>query len=133
MPARSHILGTAGMYLNAMNGDVCISCVEGFSVYLAGGLAVKGVGEIGAKVINIIILAAFTHFLVSSEADFDGAVLYFGMGCKIFDHVHDLCYAGLVVCAEQSSAVGNDKILACISELMRRRGLIKLGDYKLDL
>ena len=112
------ILGAAGMYLNAMNGDVCVSRVEGLGVYLAGGLAVKGVGKIGVEIAYIVILAAFTDLLIGSKANLDGAVLYFRMGCKIFDHVHDLCNAGLVVCAEQSGAVGNDKVLTYVVEHM---------------
>ena len=112
------ILGAAGMYLNAMNGDVCVSRVEGLGVYLAGGLAVKGVGEIGVEIAYIVILAAFADLLICSKANLDGAVLYFRMGCKVFDHVHDLCNAGLVIGAQQSGAVGNNKVLTYVVEHM---------------
>ena len=83
-----------------MNGDVCVSRVEGLGVYLAGGLAVKGVGKIGVEIAYIVILAAFTDLSSVVKPALMVPCFTSGWVAKIFDHVHDR-NAGLVVCAEQ--------------------------------
>ena len=72
-------LGKTGMGRDALDGDGGAIGREGFVLDMARGLAVDGVGEIGAELFQIGLVDAAADLLVGREQDLDGAVLDLGM------------------------------------------------------
>ena len=68
-------LGKTGMGGDAFDGDGGAVGRKGLVLDIAGGLAVHGVGEIGAEFFQIGLVDAAADLLVGREQDLDGAVL----------------------------------------------------------
>jgi hypothetical protein len=67
-------LGKAGMGADAVDGDGGDVGRKGFVLDVAGGLAVDGIGEIGAELLEIDLVDATADLFVGREQDLDGAV-----------------------------------------------------------
>ena len=72
--------GEAGMGADALDGDGGAVGRECLILDMARGLAVDGVGEVGAELFQIDLVDAAADFLVGREQDFDGAVLDLRIG-----------------------------------------------------
>ena len=102
------VLGRAGMYIEAVEGDLCAAGVEVLILNSALGAAVCGVGDLCAEALQIHKRCAVTYLLIRAEADGNAAVgkLLLNDGLR---HFHYLRNARLVICAEDGGAVGYDK------------------------
>ena len=67
--------GKAGMGADALDGDGGGIGGEGLVLDIAGGLAVDGVGKIGAELLQVDLVDAAADLLIGGEQDLDGAVL----------------------------------------------------------
>ncbi len=72
-------LGKTGMGRDAFDGDGGAVGRESLVLDMARGLAVHGVGEIGAELFQVGLVDAAADLLVGREQDLDGAVLDLGM------------------------------------------------------
>ncbi len=89
------------------------------------GLAVHGIAEIGAELVQVDLVDAVADLLVRREQDLDRAVLDLWIADQEMRRIHDLGEPGLVVGAEQGGAVGGDDVVAdLVGEYLgtRRRG-----------
>ena len=113
--------------MHASAGDlyVCGGAVEVFIIEAAKLAAVERVGEIAAKALDIKLIRACADLLVRGECNMD-----FAVGKVVFDDIfrslHNLGYTGLVVCAEQGGAVGDDKCFTL--EFLENREIFNIGD-----
>ena len=92
--------------LHARRGGVEVLVLD-----LAEGRAVERVGELRAEALKVHQRRAVADLLVRAKADAHRAVGHVGSKQPL-GHGHDLRHAGLVVCAEDGGAVGDDEGLA---------------------
>ncbi len=104
-------LGGARMDAHAVHAHGCCRGVEVLILDLADGAAVGSVSEVCAKALDVKQICAAADLLVWRKADADGRVRRL-IGHQLLNCGEDLRNTGLVVGAEQGSAVGDDKMLA---------------------
>ena len=88
--------------------------IEVFVLQFSQCAAVYGVSELSPEALDIKAVCASADLFVRRKSHGDAAMLYFRMGDQVFHGGKDLCYARLVVGAQQRGAVGDDQVLAYV-------------------
>ena len=105
------ILGAAGVDVHAVDGHLAGGGVEVLVLQLTQCAAVHGVGVVRAKTGHVEQVSAAADLLVGGEADADGAMLRGIGGHQALGQGHDLGHTGLVICAQDAVAAGDDQLL----------------------
>ena len=105
-------LGEAGMGADAVDIDHRGIGRKGLVLKMADGLAIDGVGKVGAELAQIDIIDAAADLFVGREQQPNRAVLELWIAEQNFRRIHDRGDAGLVVGAEQRGAVAGDDVVA---------------------
>ena len=104
-------LGRAGVDGLAADDDLRARSVEILIFQLTDGSAVDGIGVIRTETRNVEIVRAAADLLIGRKGELHGAML--PVGCEQqLGRGQNLRHAGLVVCAEERRAVGDDQALA---------------------
>lgn len=106
------VLGGAGMDDDASDGHAGLRGVEGLVGEGVASVAVNGVGEVGAVLVQVPEFGAVADFLIGAEADHHFAVFELGMPDHVLHGGHNHGDARLVVGAEKGGAVGDDERVA---------------------
>src|ERR1700748_83799 len=114
------------MGTDAVDGDGGAGGGKGLVLDGAGGLAVHGVGEIGAELLQVGLVDAAADLFIGREQDLDDAVLHLRIPDQELRGIHDLGDAGFVVGAEQRRAVGGDDVVA---DLVVELGIVGDADH----
>ena len=104
-------LGVAGVHASSAKGHHWIFGVEIFVFQSAQLTAVHGVGEIGAKTVDVETERAPARFLIRCKGHADFSVFYFRMLNQLFHRADNRRDSGFIVGAEKRRAVGEDHVL----------------------
>ena len=107
-----HALCAHRMRAHTVDRDLCRACVECFIDDLTEGAAVNGIGVVDGELCKVhIFRAPEPALLVGDKGDIDIAVPERRITRKRCECRHDVGDCGLVVCAEDTRAVGDDQLL----------------------
>ena len=86
-----------GVYVHAVEGDLCFGGVEVLVLQFAYGAAVDGVSKICPEFRYVKVVGSLADLFVGRETDTYLAVLDFGMCLQVLYGAHDSGHAGFVV------------------------------------
>ncbi len=117
------VLGSTGVYVQALEGDLGTGGIEVFKLQLAHGATVHRVSPVTGEFLHVEVVGTQANFLVGVEAHADVAVLHLAVLLQPFHGAQYFGDTSLVVGAEQGVTTGDDELLTYViihfGELLR--------------
>ena len=103
-----------GVYVSALDVDLCTGSIEILILQLANLAAVHGVGIFCTEFLHVKLVYAASDLLVGSKTNLNLSVFELRMLHNVLHCTHNLCNTRLVIGTQKGGTVGGDKGLAFV-------------------
>ena len=103
-----------GMHADTMKNNRRIGSIEVFILQAPKLAAINRISKVSSKFSHVKFISTAARFLIRRKAHTDFAVLYFGVLHQIFHRADNGRNSGLIVCSQQSGAIGKHDVLSLV-------------------